>query len=71
MEASDDCCLQVKLRVRRHGNRNRTSLRNYLALMEGMKEHTLGVTLSDTEKDWLAQVINEVLENIKQGAGEV
>ena len=39
--------------------------------MEGVKEHTLGKTLTDPEKAWIAQEINEVLENIKQGSGEV
>ena len=39
--------------------------------MEGVKEHTLGEFLSDAEKDWLVQEVNEVLENIKQNAGEV
>ena len=39
--------------------------------MEGVKEHMLGATLLDAEKDWLAQEINEVLENIRRGGSAV
>ena len=63
--------LQVKMSVVQHANSNRTSLRKYLALLEGVNEHAFGQTLSDAENDWLVQEINAVLENIKQGGSAV
>ena len=52
--------------VQRRSNSKRTTITHYLVLVEGVREHMLGETLTHIEKAWIAQEVNEVLENIRQ-----
>ena len=52
--------------VQRHSKSGRTTVTHYLVLIEGVREHMLGETLTRIEKAWIAKEVNEVLENIEQ-----